>query len=248
MPRDIKLIWKPSESGNNRFDMTALQSNMKTLEDRLSNNNPPFKSKIRDNWHRGTVAEFLKSAIKNNPSLSVVSAYFTIYAYDALKASLNQIDELRFLFGDPDFIKNLDPNNADEKSFEILDAGLELKDRLKQKPIAKACADWIDKKVQIRTTCQLNLLHGKLYHIAGGGGPNAIMGSSNFTVRGLGLDQTSSNIELNVKLNDEKDCDDLKAWFDHIWTDTTLVKDVKAEVLAALNRLGKDHAPEFIYF
>lgn len=214
----------------------------------MSNHNPPFESKIRDNWHRGTVGEFLKSEIKDSPSLSIVSAYFTIYAYQALKDSLDQINGLRFLFGDPDFIKNLDPNNTGDKSFEILDTGLELKERLKQKPIAKACADWIKKKVQIRTTRRFNLLHGKLYHIAGGGCPNAIMGSSNFTVRGLGLDQTSSNIELNVKLDSEKDCDDLKAWFDQIWEDTTLVKDVKTEVIAALNRLGKDHSPEFIYF
>lgn len=34
-------------------------------------------------------------------SLSIVSAYFTINAYNALKESLDKIDGLRFLFGEP---------------------------------------------------------------------------------------------------------------------------------------------------
>ena len=35
-------------------------------------------------------------------SLSIVSAYFTINAYNALKESLDKIDGLRFLFGEPE--------------------------------------------------------------------------------------------------------------------------------------------------
>ena len=36
-------------------------------------------------------------------------------------------------------------------------------------------------------------MHGKMYHIAHNGVEDAIMGSSNFTVRGLGLSPTGSN-------------------------------------------------------
>jgi len=39
---------------------------------------------IRDNHSRGTVADFLRAKIQSGSSLSVVSANFTIYAYDAL--------------------------------------------------------------------------------------------------------------------------------------------------------------------
>ena len=67
-------------------------------------------------------------------------------------------------------------------------------------------------------------------------------------MRGLGLNPTGNNIELNMRIEDKQDCDDLKAWFDGIWSDTDHVEDVKAKVLAALNRLGKDHAPELIYY
>jgi hypothetical protein len=43
------------------------------------------KSAIRDNRHRGTVGDFLKAKVEENSTLSIVSAYFTIYAFDALK-------------------------------------------------------------------------------------------------------------------------------------------------------------------
>ena len=213
----------------------------------MSNHNTS-QSKIRDNRHRGSVGTFLKSEIENGSSLSVVSAYFTINAFNVLKTTLTEIKELRFLFDEPDFIKSLDPENAEEKAFKIVDEGLELREQLQQKPIAKACAEWIEDKVEIRSTRQSNLLHGKMYHIVNNGVEKAIMGSSNFTVRGLGLSPPHDNIELNLEVDDPQDRGDLKAWFDEIWNDTNHVEDVKTKVIAALNRLGKDYAPEFIYY
>ena len=214
----------------------------------MSNQNTSLQSGIRDNLRRGTVYEFLAQEIKNGSLLSVVSAYFTINAFEALQKPLNQIDNLRFLFGDPDFIKSLDPSNTEKKAFGITDTGLELSKQLQQKPIAKACAEWIKEKVEIRSTRESNLLHGKMYHIANNGVEKAIMGSSNFTMRGLGLTQESNNIELNLEVDSDRDRSDLKAWFDEIWNDNKLVEDVKGKVLATLGQIGKDHAPELIYY
>ncbi|HSB07757.1 MAG TPA: hypothetical protein VLK23_21455, partial [Thermodesulfobacteriota bacterium] len=53
-------------------------------------------SGIRDNHTRGIVADFLKSHIKEGSRLSTVSAFFTIYAYEALKDHLNQIGHMDF--------------------------------------------------------------------------------------------------------------------------------------------------------
>ena len=214
----------------------------------MSNQNIAFQSGIRDNLRRGTVHEFLEQEIQSGSVLSIVSAYFTINAYEALQKSLNEIEELRFLFGDPDFIKSLDPSNTERKAFDITDTGLELNKQLQQKPIAKACAEWIKEKVEIRSTREANLLHGKMYHIANNGVERAIMGSSNFTMSGLGLIQGSSNIELNLEVDSNRDRQDLKAWFDEVWDDDKLVEDVKEQVLATLAQIGKDHAPELIYY
>lgn len=61
-------------------------------------------SAIKDNRGRGKVGDFLQNALKDGASLSFVSAYFTIYAFDKLKDKLQRIDHLNFLFGEPRFV------------------------------------------------------------------------------------------------------------------------------------------------
>ncbi len=214
----------------------------------MSDNNSSLKSGIRDNLLRGTVHDFLKREIQSGSALSIVSAYFTIYAYEKMQHPLNEIEELRFLFGDPDFVKRMDPNNTNKKAFDITDTGLALNQQLRQKPIARACAKWIKEKVEIRTTRESKLIHGKMYHINNNGVHKAILGSSNFTVRGLGLSSNSSNIELNLEVDSDRDRTDLKAWFDELWDNDELVDDVKDKVLAKLKQIGQDHPPELIYY
>jgi SNF2 family DNA or RNA helicase len=208
---------------------------------------PPI-SGIQDNYSRGIVADFLKSHIKDGSYLSVVSAFFTIYAYDVLKACLDRIEHMDFLFGEPRFIRSLDPDKTEKKSFLIDSAGLRLANCLQQKRVAKECADWIREKVSIKSVKQTNFLHGKMYHISTNGVEEAILGSSNFTTHGLGLSASDSNIELNLVVDSNRDRADLKAWFGDLWNDADLVEDVKEEVLQYLEQLYQNHSPEFIYY
>ena len=205
-------------------------------------------SGLRDNHTRGTVADFLRAQIQSGSKLSIVSAYFTIYAYDALKSELERIDRLDFLFGEPSFVNRLDPSKSEAKSFIIDADGLQLSNKLQQKRVAKECADWIERKVNIKTIKHSNLLHGKMYHIATAGVEEAILGSSNFTVRGLGLGDAGNNIELNLIVDGNRDRRELKKWFEELWENDSLVQDVKQEVLTYLKQLYENNAPEFIYY
>ena len=205
------------------------------------------KSNIRDNDMYGTVAEFLRDKIVDGSRLSFVSAYFTINAFHQLKDKLTHIDGLRFLFGEPTFIQSLDPTKTDSKVFRLTEEGLALDNYLPQKEIAKACAEWIEDKVEIRSVAKSNFLHGKMYYIEKDGGEDAIIGSSNFTVRGLGLNEKRSNIELNLEVDSKSDCGDLKTWFDNLW-ESDQVQDVKDDVLRYLENVYTDKDPEFIYF
>ncbi|QTA87470.1 helicase-related protein [Desulfonema magnum] len=206
-------------------------------------------SSIKDNHNRGSVGSFLKQEIDEGSRLSVVSAYFTIYAYHHLKDKLDTVESLDFLFGEPAFINTLDPSKTDKKEFEIQDDQLviPLHNRLGQKSVAKECSDWIEARVNIRSVVKSNFLHGKMYHIRNNGVQKAILGSSNFTVRGLGLGG-NSNIELNMEATDDRDRADLLKWFREIWEDTSLVEDVKEDVLRYLEQLYAENDPEFIYF
>ncbi|MHA1723701.1 MAG: helicase-related protein [Promethearchaeota archaeon] len=208
-------------------------------------------SSIKDNRERGGVGDFLKKHIDNGSDLSIVSAYFTIYAYYHLKDKLDNINHLRFLFGEPTFIKNFDPAIQNKKVFKINNDELVIpsENRLQQKAIAKYCSDWIQEKVDIRSMTKSEFLHGKMYHIKTSNGVhNAVIGSSNFTAAGLGFSK-ASNIELNLSIQDDRDRKDLLSWFDEIWNDESgVVQDVKKDVLNYLKKIYKENDPEFIYF
>ncbi|MEY4529818.1 MAG: hypothetical protein RLZZ156_539 [Deinococcota bacterium] len=204
-------------------------------------------SRPLDNHHRGSVGAFLKEKIHPEVTLSFVSAYFTIYAYNALKPQLENIEQMRFLFGEPNFIKSIDPKTGKPPAAKIEQDQMSLEQTLFQSRIAKNCADWMRRKVEIRSMVKPGFLHGKAYLIEQGDYKRAVLGSSNFTVSGLALGK-NSNIELNLEVTDDRDREDLKQWFDEIWADTSLTEDVKASVLKQLERLYVPNAPQFVYF
>lgn len=205
------------------------------------------QSGIKDNCYRGKVGEFLKEAIKNDSMLSIVSAYFTIYAYHHLKDSLDNIKKLRFLFGEPTFINALDPSSTAPKEFRIEDSSISIANKMFQKKIALDCYKWIEEKAEIRSMTKPNFLHGKVYHIKQASGiEKALIGSSNFTSNGLGMGR-SKNIELNMIIDSDRDRTDISNWFDTLW-ESDLVIDVKQEVLKYLKQLYRDNSPGFIYY
>jgi hypothetical protein len=73
---DYRPLWSSTWAGVCIFSRGAL----------VASNNPLHTiSGIRDNYRRGSVGEFLKQKIRSGSALSVVFAYFTIYAFDKLK-------------------------------------------------------------------------------------------------------------------------------------------------------------------
>lgn len=207
---------------------------------------------IRDNFSNGSVGEFLSDKIVVDSNLSFVTAYFTIYAYEKLKPELDSINSLRLLFGEPRFIKNVS-SSTETKNYQIEDDNLVIpvESRLQQKLLAKQCANWIRDKVEIKSMIRPDFLHGKLYHIEKPNGvEDAVTGSSNFTVNGLGLG-SRPNIELNLVVNDRRDLSDLKEWFDNLWNNEmegVEVEDVKEQVLKYIELLHRDNSPEFVYY
>ena len=196
------------------------------------------------------LGEALRARIAPGARLSIVSAYFTIYAWSDLRRELEEAGDVRFLYGDPRGVGAPDPAEAEGRAFRLTeDGGLDPARTLEQRPLARACAEWIRTKAEVRTVRRANFLHGKMYHAAParGAASAAFAGSSNFTRRGLGFG-AAPNIELNIEIGREDDRAALRAWFDGLWSDDARTEDAKQEVLAALERLGRAYAPEFVYY
>ena len=207
------------------------------------------RTTIRDNRPTGPygkVGDYLLEHLGPETDVSIVSAYFSIYAHEKLAAELAGIRRLRFLFGEPNFVLN---PNLPHRAFSLTDDAVGLRDKLPTNKIAKACYDWLKEKAEIRSMVKPNFLHGKLYHLKQPSGmTQALAGSSNFTSRGLGFGN-APNIELNLVVDSNREREELLDWFEGLWNDDTgLVQDVKAEVLHHLAQLFQENAPQLIYY
>jgi hypothetical protein len=205
------------------------------------------RSGIRDNRERGAAHQFVSERGVAGSQLSVVSAYFTTFAYEYLRSTLDNVEGMRFLFGEPRFLRDANNGGLVPPAFALDEGGLRLVEQIRQRAVAQRCADWIRQRVEVRSVKRAGLLHGKLIHVDDGRRRHALLGSSNFTVNGLGLG-TSPNIELNLVVDGDRDRDDLLAWFNELWSDESLTDDVKDEVLRALEALYAHASPEFVYF
>ena len=207
-----------------------------------------MRRRVIDNQKIG-VADVLSRALRYSGTFDFVSAYFTIYGYAELMDELDGLDKVRFLYGDPTSVEDLDPGDKDPKSFAVTESGMVPNHTLDQKYLAKRCAAWVKRdSVAIRSVSQTNFLHGKMY-LTGKCRETreAVVGSSNFTKRGLGRSATP-NLEINLTIDDPETLNELQEWFDRLWKDKRRTEDVKQKVLDALARVGDDHAPELVYY
>lgn len=214
-----------------------------------------MEMKILDNKLQGKVVDELRKNIRTGTKLSIISAYFTIYAYQELRNELNKIDNLRLLFSEPAFIKDKKDINREFKVSGNYEKGLagdryelKLKNELNQSEIAKECAEWIKNKVEVRAYDEEYQLPQKMYLMENNNIENSsICGSSDFTSSGLGL-VPSSKIEMNTFVKDNTHTEQMVKQFNLFWNDKEKVKDVTNSLLESLKTVYKENNPEFIYF
>ncbi len=208
-----------------------------------------------DNKTQGKVIDKLRENIKSGTKLSIISAYFTIYAYEELRKELNKIDSLRLLFSEPTFIKNKKDINREFKLSGSYERGLagdryemKLKNELKQSEIAKECAEWVRKKVEVKAYDEEYSLPQKMYLMENKREENScIFGSSDFTSGGLGI-VPSKKPELNTYAKNTAFTQQFLNQFEMYWNDRDKTKDVKKYLLESLEIVYKENNPEFIYF
>ncbi len=82
----------------------------------------PLQNHILDN-QADTVADHLRHGLRQADAFNLASAYFTIYGYELLAEELDGVGSVRFLFGSPTSVEDLDPGANDPKSFERTEQG-----------------------------------------------------------------------------------------------------------------------------
>ncbi len=210
--------------------------------------------KMLDNKRNGKVIEELKNDLAKGSRLSVISAYFTIYAYAELKKELSKIDSLRFIFTEPTFIKKnkellreyyIEHDVAKRVSgneFEI-----KLRNEMKQAAIAKECAQWLREKAEIKSLKRANPAQPRLIYIENSDENISINGTVDFTTDGLGV-TPSDRIDSNMCMYGKEYTIGFLQSFNDLWNDENAAEDVKQKVLKQMQVLYKENTAEFIYF
>lgn len=213
--------------------------------------------KILDNKQQGRVVDELRLGLRPGAKLSVISAYFTIYAYEALKKELSGIEEMRFIFTTPSYIKQ---KSDFQREFYIAhrdmgnrlsgnDFELKLRNKLTQSAIAKECADWLRQKVKIKSYREPNLAQMRLAYVANTDhdADIAVHGTVDFSSDGLGLTPSDRN-DMNTCMYGRTTAQGILQIFETIWNNPAAVEDVTEKVLSEMEVLYKENTPETIYF
>ncbi|ATV65064.1 helicase [Fusobacterium pseudoperiodonticum] len=155
----------------------------------------------------------------------------------------------------PTFVKDKKDINREFKLSGSYESGLagdryemKLKNELKQSEIAKECAEWIRKKVEVRAYDEEHTLPQKMYIMEQNDGEDSyIFGSSDFTSSGLGV-VSSNKSEMNTYMKDTTSTQAMLNLFNKAWNDNEKVKDVKKALLESLEVVYRENTSEFIYF
>lgn len=212
--------------------------------------------KLIDNInHR--LADDLKVEIKKGTKLSIAASSFSIYAFDALKKELNNIEELKFIFTSPTFIKeNLQkesrefyiPHIYNESELCGGEFEIRLKSELNQRAIAKDCAEWVKQKVIFKSNKYSNIPLNGVIHVSNKIDEGiAYANVVGLTTADLGITHKQGFPTLIHKI----DYPDSKAyldWFNQVWQNEESLKDITNEVQAYFENAYKENSPEFIYF
>ena len=213
--------------------------------------------KILDNKQQGRVIDELRQGIQPGAKMSVISAFFTIYAYEELKKELSQIDELRFIFTTTSYIKQKSDfqrefyiahrefgNRLSGNEFE-----LKLRNKLTQSAIAKDCAKWLRQKVSIKSYRENNAAQMRLAYVENVNPEQdiAIQGTVDFSSDGLGITPSARN-DMNTCIYSRTMGQGVLQIFDSIWNNPAMVEDVTEKVLSEMEVLYKENTPEAIYF
>jgi len=210
--------------------------------------------KLLDNKQNGSVVDELRKSVEKDCKLSVISAYFTIYAYKALKKELDKVEQFRLIFTEPHFTND----DVEAKEFSIQhnfgqiqgnEYEMVLRNEMKQAAISRECAEWLSKKSEIKSFRKSNPAQPRMILCENNNSEKniCINGTVDFTTDGLGI-TASDRIDNNMCIDGSVNTKAFIKSFNMLWDDDFVMEDVKDKVLEYIQVLYKENTPEFIYY
>ncbi len=201
------------------------------------------------------VIDDIRKELGKGSKLSIASACFSMYAYEALKKELENIEELRFIFTSPTFLQENTPKEKREfyipkldreKSLYGSEFEIKLRNAMTQKAVAKECADWIRRKATFKSNTGTSGAN-TFFVIQNKEDCTSYMPFNSFTTVDLGIEKGDNLLNFINKVDKTNTLHLLKG-FEALWNNPNTFKDVTDAVLDSISTAYKENSPAFIYY
>lgn len=201
------------------------------------------------------VRDDMEKTIKRNSKVSVAAACFSMYAYSELKKRLESIDEFRFIFTSPTFIKEKAekqkrefyiPRLSRESSLYGTEFEIKLRNEMTQKAIAKECADWIKRKATFKSNVTGENMGGFMT-VNAPAEEVAYMPMNGFTTVDIGCERGNNSYNMVNRMEAPFSTQYMQL-FESLWNDKDKMQDVTDVIISNISTAYNENSPEFIYF
>ena len=211
--------------------------------------------KIFDNI-TNTVRDDLRAEIVRGSRVSIAAACFSMYAYQELREQLASVEEFRFLFTSPTFIREKAakekrefyiPRISRETSLYGTEFEVRLRNEMTQRAIAKECADWIRAKARFKSNTGDEQMPGFMM-VSAAEKQTVYVPMSGFTTVDLGCERGNNAYNIVQCMDEPQAAQMYMRTFDELWNDPVRMQDVTDAVIENISTAYAEHAPEMIYF
>ena len=192
--------------------------------------------RIISNTGTDRVVDLIQPWLRSGHRIDLASDAFSLHAFGELAEKLSRIANARLV---------LPPNDVELGLFGS-DADRAARNRLQGRWLARRCADWIEKKVEVRRAGRPVPQSAIVLRNDDGRPQQAVLGSFSFSTDGLGL-APGNPLNLIQASETAEESERLCQWFDAQWSALAAGDGAKAGIVDLLRFLASHRDPLSIY-
>ena len=121
-----------------------------------------------------------------------------------------------------------------------------LRNELKQKAVARECAQWMRRKAKFRSNTTRDSMNNFML-VSDGDETYAYSPMNSFTTVDLGCERGNNKTNIVVRVESPESTQFLQT-FNQVWNDKEKLKDVTGEVIDMISTVYQENPPEIIYY